>query len=106
MCPHYHISLQSGCDETLKRMNRKYTTLEYKNSIYNLRKEIEDVAVSTDVMVGFPGETEKSFKRHMIFLMRFPFQACMYLNIHQERNSCCILEGQILASEKEKEAIY
>jgi threonylcarbamoyladenosine tRNA methylthiotransferase MtaB len=58
---HYHVSLQSGCDETLKRMGRRYTTKEYKSVIDRLREYIKDVAITTDVMVGFPGETEEEF---------------------------------------------
>lgn len=73
LCPHYHISLQSGCDETLKRMNRKYTTAEYGRVLALLRENVPDVAVSTDVMVGFPGETEEEFEATYAFLeeMRF-----------------------------------
>ncbi len=103
MCPHYHISLQSGCDETLKRMNRKYTTLEYKNSIYNLRKEIEDVAVSTDVMVGFPGETEKEFQNTYDFLDEISFSSMHVFKYSPRKGTpAASFEGQILASEKEK----
>ena len=103
MCPHYHISLQSGCDETLKRMNRKYTTLEYKNSIYNLRKEIEDVAVSTDVMVGFPGETEKEFQKTYDFLDEISFSSMHVFKYSPRKGTpAASFEGQILSSEKER----
>ena len=65
VCPHFHLSLQSGCDATLKRMNRHYTAEEYKNSVEMLRKAYEKVgiscAITTDVIVGFPGETEEEF---------------------------------------------
>ncbi|HHX18113.1 MAG TPA: tRNA (N(6)-L-threonylcarbamoyladenosine(37)-C(2))-methylthiotransferase MtaB [Clostridium sp.] len=103
MCPHYHISLQSGCDETLKRMNRKYTTLDYKNSIYNLRKEIEDVAVSTDVMVGFPGETEKEFQNTYDFLDEISFSSMHVFKYSPRKGTpAASFEGQILSSEKER----
>jgi len=68
VCPHYHISLQSGCDATLKRMNRKYTTSQYKSVVELLREKIADVAVTTDVMVGFPGETDEEFEATCEFL--------------------------------------
>lgn len=61
ICPHFHLSLQSGCDDTLKRMNRKYTTQEYKAIVCNLRNNITDVSITTDIMVGFPGETDLEF---------------------------------------------
>ncbi len=61
VCPHFHLSLQSGCDETLKRMNRHYTAGEYCTCVENLRKAYEHPAVTTDVIVGFPGETEEEF---------------------------------------------
>ncbi|WP_304976121.1 radical SAM protein [uncultured Ligilactobacillus sp.] len=61
LCPHFHLSLQSGCDATLKRMNRHYTTGEYFESVESLRKCFSHPAVTTDVIVGFPGETEEEF---------------------------------------------
>lgn len=68
LCPHFHLSLQSGCDETLKRMNRRYTSEEYKNIVLELRKNIKDVSITTDIIVGFPGETESEFNSTYKFL--------------------------------------
>ncbi len=68
VCPHFHLSLQSGCDETLKRMNRKYTTREYENALQILRKYYEHPALTTDVIVGFVGETEEEFEQTKDFL--------------------------------------
>jgi threonylcarbamoyladenosine tRNA methylthiotransferase MtaB len=68
LCPHFHLSLQSGCDNTLKRMNRQYTPQEYKTVVENLRHGIEGVSITTDVIVGFPGETEEEFNETYTFL--------------------------------------
>lgn len=68
LCPHFHLSLQSGCDETLRRMNRHYTTGEYYKSVEYLRKYFHRPAITTDVIVGFPGETEEEFARTKDFL--------------------------------------
>ncbi len=68
LCPHFHLSLQSGCDDTLKRMNRHYTTAEYKAIVEDLRNNIPDVSVTTDIIVGFPGETEEEFETTYSFL--------------------------------------
>lgn len=61
ICDHFHLSLQSGCNKTLERMNRKYNISQYKNAVEKLRITFKDVAITTDVIVGFPGETEKDF---------------------------------------------
>ena len=68
ICPHFHLSLQSGCDETLKRMNRKYTTKEYERGCELLRKYFVHPAITTDVIVGFPGETEEEFEQTKAYL--------------------------------------
>ena len=68
VCPHYHLSLQSGCDETLKRMNRRYTTVEYKEIVDRLRENIPNVSITTDVIVGHPGETNDEFNQTYEFL--------------------------------------
>lgn len=67
-CPHFHLSLQSGCDETLKRMNRRYTTKEYAQGCELLRSVFDNPAITTDVIVGFPGETEDEFAQTKRFL--------------------------------------
>lgn len=72
-CPHFHLSLQSGCDETLKRMNRHYTTEEYAAGCDILRKYFDNPAITTDVIVGFPGETEEEFETTKAFLERIGF---------------------------------
>ena len=72
-CPHFHLSLQSGCDATLKRMNRKYTTEEYYDSCELIRKYFEHPAITTDVIVGFPGETEEEFETTKEFLKKVAF---------------------------------
>lgn len=68
LCAHFHLSLQSGCDETLKRMNRKYTTADYRRIVDALREKIEDVSITTDIIVGFPGETDEEFEETYEFL--------------------------------------
>ncbi|MGN0415107.1 MAG: tRNA (N(6)-L-threonylcarbamoyladenosine(37)-C(2))-methylthiotransferase MtaB [Agathobacter sp.] len=73
VCPHFHLSLQSGCDETLKRMNRKYTTKDYERSCELLRRYFTHPAITTDVIVGFPGETEEEFAQTREFLQRIHF---------------------------------
>lgn len=62
VCHHYHLSLQSGCNNTLKRMNRRYTAEEYSEACRRLREKFPDVAITTDIIVGFPGESEEDFK--------------------------------------------
>ena len=73
ICPHFHLSLQSGCDETLKRMNRHYTTGEYCHSVELLRAAFPHPAITTDVIVGFPGETEEEFSQTKAFLQQVQF---------------------------------
>lgn len=73
ICPHFHLSLQSGCDATLQRMNRKYTAEEYENGCNTLRKYFAHPAITTDVIVGFPGETEEEFAITKAFLEKIHF---------------------------------
>ena len=73
MCPHFHLSLQSGCNATLKRMNRRYTAEEYYEKCRLLRKYFRNPALTTDVIVGFPGETEEEFAQTERFLETFHF---------------------------------
>lgn len=73
LCPHFHLSLQSGCDATLKRMNRRYTTGEYLYSVQLLRETFDRPAITTDVIVGFPGETEEDFEVCRRFLEQVEF---------------------------------
>ena len=70
LAKHLHIPLQSGCDETLKRMNRKYSCDEFLNKCKKIRKEIPDICLSTDVIVGFPGETEEEFNKTKDFILK------------------------------------
>ena len=73
LCRHFHLALQSGCDETLKRMNRKYTTEGYKKIVDSINTHFEDAAVTTDIMVGFPEETDEEFEKTAEFVKNISF---------------------------------
>lgn len=73
VCKHFHLSLQSGCDETLKRMNRKYTTKEFEKVTKLLRENFENANLTTDIIVGFPGETDEEFEKTYTFLKNINF---------------------------------
>ena len=73
VCHHFHLSLQSGCDEVLKRMNRKYTTKEFEMIVQRLRKAYKDVILTTDIIVGFPGETDEEFNETYAYLKELKF---------------------------------
>ncbi len=75
ICRHFHLSLQSGCDETLRRMNRKYTTNEYRKVVNNLRYTFGDVGITTDIIVGFPGETDEEFNKTFEFIKEMSFSS-------------------------------
>ncbi len=75
LCPHFHLSLQSGCDATLRRMNRKYDTQRYRQSVALLRQYFEHVAITTDLITGFPGETEEEFAQTLTFIEQCGFAA-------------------------------
>ena len=73
LCRHFHLSLQSGCDETLKRMNRKYTAAEFSEIVNGIRSRFPDAAITTDIMVGFPGETDEEFQKSLAFAEQIEF---------------------------------
>jgi len=103
LCPHYHVSLQSGCDETLARMNRRYTTAEYREAVTLLRQYMPDVSVTTDVMVGFPGENDLEFSKTYEFLSEIRF-AKMHVFKYSPRKGtpAASMEDQVDGSVKEK----
>ena len=75
LCPHFHLSLQSGCDATLKRMNRKYDTERYRRSVQLLRRHFLSPAITTDLITGFPGETEEEFEQTLAFIGEINFSS-------------------------------
>ncbi len=96
ICPHFHLSLQSGCDATLKRMNRRYTTQEYEEACGLLRRTFCNPALTTDVIVGFPGETEEEFSQTYEFLKRISFfETHVFRYSRREGTKAARMEGQI-----------
>lgn len=100
-CPHFHLSLQSGCDETLKRMNRRYTSGEYLEGCNLIRNYYPDAAITTDVIVGFPGETDEEFEACRNFLEQVNF-AQMHIFKYSKRagTKAAIMESQISDAKK------
>ena len=96
MCPHFHLSLQSGCNETLKRMNRRYTSEEFYEKCEILRKYFEKPALTTDVIVGFPQETEEEFETTYEFLKKFCFyETHIFKYSKREGTKAAVMQGQI-----------
>ena len=96
MCPHFHLSLQSGCDATLKRMNRRYTSGEYYEKCQILRKYFDHPALTTDVIVGFPGETEEEFRQSMEFVAKVDFyETHIFKYSKREGTKAAVMEGQV-----------
>ncbi len=119
MCPHFHLSLQSGCDATLRRMNRRYTAEEYYEKCQLLRKYFEDPALTTDVIVGFPGETEEEFQASKAFIDKVDFyETHIFKYSKRAGTKAAIMEDQVseqvktlrsnelLALDKEKRRKY
>ncbi|MBR2477027.1 MAG: tRNA (N(6)-L-threonylcarbamoyladenosine(37)-C(2))-methylthiotransferase MtaB [Clostridia bacterium] len=105
VCNHYHISLQSGCDETLKRMNRKYNTAEYREVVNNLRKYIPDCAITTDIMVGFAGETEEEFEKSVSFLKEICFaESHVFAYSNRKGTKADKFPNQVRRAEKSRRA--
>lgn len=102
LCPQFHLSLQSGCDETLKRMNRHYTTEEYKTIVQNLRNAFDNAAITTDIMVGFPGETEEEFLQSLEFAKEISFSKVHVFAYSQRPGTkACNAPNQITKKVKE-----
>ena len=96
MCPHFHLSLQSGCDATLKRMNRRYTSAEYAERCRILRKYFENPALTTDVIVGFPGETEEEFEESRAFVDSIDFyETHIFKYSRREGTKAAVMENQV-----------
>lgn len=96
ICPHFHLSLQSGCDETLKRMNRHYTTGEYSKCVQYLREAYQKPAVTTDVIVGFPGETEEEFETTVAFLEEINlYEMHIFKYSKRKGTKAAVMPGQV-----------
>ena len=95
-CPHFHLSLQSGCDATLSRMNRRYTAEEYERTCELLRRTFDQPALTTDVIVGFPGETEEEFEETLAFLKRIRlFETHVFKYSRRRGTRAAVMENQI-----------
>ena len=96
MCPHFHLSLQSGCDETLRRMNRRYTSEEYYEKCQILRKYFDNPALTTDVIVGFPGETEEEFEKSKAFVDKVNFyETHIFKYSKRQGTKAAVMEHQV-----------
>lgn len=103
ICNHFHLSLQSGCDETLERMNRRYTAEEFEEGINIIRENFPNVALTTDVIVGFPGETEEEFSKTYGFLKRIKFYKMHVFKYSQRKGTkAAVMPNQITGDVKEK----
>ena len=103
VCHHFHLSLQSGCDETLKRMNRKYTVSEVEEIIERLRRYYDDVILTTDIIVGFPGETEEEFNKTYEFLKKAKlYKMHVFQYSPRKGTRAAVMPGQIDGNIKEK----
>ena len=105
LCPHFHLSMQSGCDATLRRMNRKYDTARFFESVCLLREHFQSPAITTDMIVGFPGETEAEFVQSLDFIRRCAF-AAMHIFPYSKRpgTPAAAMPDQVLNAVKEERA--
>ena len=103
ICPHFHLSLQSGCDDVLKRMNRRYNSGEYFRTTEILRKYYPDPAITTDVIVGFPGETEEEFETTLEFARRVQFYEMHIFKYSRRKGTrAAVMKGQLTEAEKSR----
>lgn len=103
ICHHFHLSLQSGCNDTLKRMNRRYTVEEFKKVIERLKRTYPEVAITTDIIVGFPGETEEEFEQTKKFLKDIKFYKMhVFKYSPREGTKAATMNEQISGEIKEK----
>ena len=105
LCPHFHLSLQSGCDRTLRAMNRKYDTARYARSVELLRQHFDDPGLTTDLIVGFPGEEEADFRESLAFVEQCGFSA-LHIFPYSRRPGTPAdkMAGQVPAGEKKRRA--
>ncbi len=101
LCPHFHLSMQSGCDETLRRMHRKYDTALFYNSVTTLKRHFPDCAITTDMIVGFPGEDENEFSKTLEFIERCGFSS-MHIFPYSRRRGTLADKMQNQITKKEK----
>ena len=102
VCHHFHLSLQSGCNDTLKRMNRRYTTQEFQNIVDILRENYDDVILTTDIIVGFPGETEEEFNETYEFLKKIKFYKMHVFKYSPRKGTkAAVMKNQIDGNVKE-----
>lgn len=103
ICDHFHLSLQSGCDMTLQRMNRRYTAEEFEEGIELIRKNYPNVSLTTDIIVGFPGETEEEFLQTYEFLKKVNFYKMHVFKYSPRKGTkAAIMPNQILGQIKEE----
>jgi len=103
LCEHFHLSLQSGCDETLKRMNRKYSRADYRHIVDLLREKIKDVSITTDIIVGFPGETDEEFEETYEFLKEIELSKMHIFKFSpREGTKAASMKNQINGNKKEE----
>jgi threonylcarbamoyladenosine tRNA methylthiotransferase MtaB len=102
-CNHFHLSLQSGSDDTLRRMNRKYTTAEYEKAIKTIRDNIEDAGITTDLMVGFPGETREEFYETLSFVKKILFNKMHVFKFSKRQGTKAYdMENQVENNKKDR----
>ena len=103
ICHHFHLSLQSGCNETLKRMNRRYNIQEFEQIVENIRKYYKDAILTTDIIVGFPGESKEEFNQTYEFLKKIKFYKMHIFKYSQRKGTkAAIMPNQIDGSIKEE----